>query len=184
MAKVLPLPPLFEAKNAERHDFAPDAARVFGEATEWRRAHALKPAASAGKNVHLLLIDAQRDFCFPNGSLYVAGRSGRGALNDNRRTAEFIYRNLGALSHITTTMDTHFAYQIFFPSFWLGRDDQPLTPFREITTTDIDTGEARPNSATATAIGRRRRHWRGWGDAVVGPCALGSHTPAWSFSAG
>ena len=52
-------------------------------------------AAAADKpNVHLLLIDVQKDFCFPRGSLYVGGRSGRGAMDDNRRIAEFVYRNM------------------------------------------------------------------------------------------
>ena len=51
----------------------------------------------------------------------------RGAIDDSRRIAEFIYRNLGAITDITTTLDTHLAYQIFFPSFWLDKADQPLT---------------------------------------------------------
>jgi nicotinamidase-related amidase len=147
--KTLPLPPHYDARNAERAEFAPDQARLFGDAAQWRRAHAITAAAADKKNVHLLLIDAQKDFCFPSGSLYVAGRSGRGAVDDNRRTAEFIYRNLGALTAITTTMDTHFAFQIFFPSFWVDKDDQPLQPYREITTDDIDSGAVRPSPAVA-----------------------------------
>jgi nicotinamidase-related amidase len=91
----------------------------------------------------------QKDFSFPRGSLYVGGRSGRGALDDSRRTAEFIYRNLPRLTNITATMDTHFAFQIFSPSFWVDKEDRPLAPFREITTDDIDRGEVRPNPAVA-----------------------------------
>ena len=63
--------------------------------------------------VHLLLIDVQKDFCFPEGTLYVAGRSGRGAVDDSRRIAELVYRNLDVFTDITTTLDTHLAYQIF-----------------------------------------------------------------------
>jgi nicotinamidase-related amidase len=148
--KPLPLPPFWNPKNAERHDYAPDQQQLFSEASEWRRAHGLKPSSTDKANVHLLLIDVQKDFCFPRGSLYVAGRSGRGALDDNRRTSEFIYRNLEAITNITTTMDTHFAFQIFFPSFWVGKDDRPLSPHREIAVGDIDSGEARPNPAIAS----------------------------------
>ena len=147
---LLPLPSFYDSKNAERYDYVPDAQRLFTEAAEWRHRHGLS-ASSAGKksNVHLLLIDVQKDFCFPQGSLYVAGRSGRGAMDDSRRIAEFIYRNPGVLSNVTTTLDTHFAYQIFFPSFWVDRNDQPLAAFREITTDQIERGDVRPNPAVA-----------------------------------
>src|SRR5215210_1789981 len=124
---TLPLPPWFDGARAADYHYRPDAA--------------------AETRVHLLLIDVQKDFCFPEGSLYVAGRSGTGAIDDSRRIAELIYRNLGALTDVTTTMDTHLAYQIFFPSFWLDRDDKPLTAHRVVTSEQIAGGEARPNPA-------------------------------------
>ncbi len=106
-----------------------------------------------------LLIDVQKDFCFPQGSLYVGGRSGRGALDDNRRIAEFIYRNLGVLTNVTTTLDTHFAFQIFFPSFWVDAKGEPLAPFREISSADIDRGDARPNPAVAAWLCNGNYAW-------------------------
>jgi nicotinamidase-related amidase len=145
----LPLPPLYDPKNAEHYEYRPNQQRLFADAVGWRAAHRISPSATDERRIHLLLIDLQKDFCFPEGSLYVAGRSGRGALDDNRRTAEFIYRNLGALTNVTATLDTHFAFQIFFPSFWIDRDDAPLAPFREITADDIDRGDVRPNPAVA-----------------------------------
>src|SRR3989304_4393113 len=102
---ALPLPPFFDPRNAERKEYAPDQLRLFAEAAGGRRAHDLSPAAGARRDVHLLLIDAQKDFCFPGGSLYVAGRNGRGALDDSRRIAEFVYPNLGVLTHRATTTD-------------------------------------------------------------------------------
>jgi nicotinamidase-related amidase len=146
---TIPLPAVFDPANAEKYEYAPDQQRLLSEATEWRRAHQINPAATDKRNIHLLLIDVQRDFCFPRGSLYVGGRSGRGAVDDSRRTAEFIYRNLPRLTNITATMDTHFAFQIFSPAFWVDKEDRPLGPFREITTDDIDGGEVRPNPAVA-----------------------------------
>jgi nicotinamidase-related amidase len=145
----LPLPSFYDPKNAERWAYAPDQQALCTAAAAWRAKHGIKPAASDKENVHLLLIDVQKDFCFPQGSLYVAGRSGRGAVDDSRRVAEFVYRNLGAIANITTTMDTHFAYQIFFASFWVTGDDQPVAAHREITTAQIDAGEVRPNPAVA-----------------------------------
>jgi nicotinamidase-related amidase len=149
MPNPLPLPAVFDPRNAEVYDYAPDQQRLFADAAAWRRAHGITAAAADKQNVHLLLIDVQKDFCFPRGSLYVGGRSGRGALDDSRRIAEFVYRNMNVLTHVTTTMDTHFAFQIFFPSFWVDRDERPLAPFREITTDDIDRGDVRPNPAVA-----------------------------------
>jgi nicotinamidase-related amidase len=146
---LLPAPRSFDPCNAERYAYRPDPQRVFDDAMEFKRIHGLRPAASDARNVHLLLIDVQKDFCFPEGSLYVAGRSGRGAMDDNRRIAEFIYANLGRLTNVTTTLDSHLAFQIFFPSFWVDADGGPLAPFREITLADVDGGAVTPNPAMA-----------------------------------
>ena len=145
----LPLPAFFDPNHAGTYAYAPDQQRLFTEAAEWRRVHGIEPAARDARNIHLLLIDLQKDFCFPEGSLYVAGRSGRGAIDDSRRIAEFIYRNVHHLTTITTTLDTHLAFQIFFPSFWVDRNGAPLTPHREITTSDIDAGDVKPNPDVA-----------------------------------
>lgn len=159
MTAPLPLPTFFNSKHAESFAYRPNQAEVMSAATEYRKAHAVKVAGSDKRNVHLLLIDVQKDFCFPEGSLYVGGRSGRGALDDNRRTAEFIYRNLDALTNITATMDTHFAFQIFFPSFWVDASGEPLTAFREITTSEIDSGAVKPNPAVAAWLCHGNYTW-------------------------
>jgi nicotinamidase-related amidase len=145
----LPLPGFYDPKNADRWSYHPDQQALFEAAASWRKGHDLRPASADKQNIHLLLIDVQKDFCFPQGSLFVAGRSGRGAMDDTRRTAEFLYRNLPVVTNVTTTLDTHFAFQIFFPSFWVDRDDQPLTAHREITREQIDRCEVRPNPAMA-----------------------------------
>ncbi len=149
MHTELPLPAFYDPKSAERWGYHPDQQAVFAAADDFQKAHGIKPSGSDKENVHLLLIDVQKDFCFPQGSLHVAGRSGHGAIDDSRRLAEFIYRNLGAITAVTTTMDTHFAYQIFFPSFWLDKEDRALQPYREITLAQIDAGEVRPNPSVA-----------------------------------
>lgn len=146
---TLPLPPCVDGARAADYHYRPDAALLARTAADWRVRHKLRPAAADETRVHLLLIDVQKDFCFPEGSLYVAGRSGTGAIDDSRRIAELVYRNLGAFTEITTTMDTHLAYQIFFPSFWLDRDDAPLAAHRVVTSDQIAGGEVRPNPAIA-----------------------------------
>jgi nicotinamidase-related amidase len=104
--------------------------------------------------VVLLLIDEQKDFCFPEGSLYVGGRSGRGALDDNDRAARFVYRNLARLSEVVCTLDTHYPFQIFSPSFWLDEGGRPPAPHREVTTEDVRRGRLRPNPDMAALAGR------------------------------
>ncbi|MDQ3300956.1 MAG: nicotinamidase [Myxococcota bacterium] len=148
-AKPLPIPTFFDGKRAAEYAYRPDASVVADAAATWRAQHGVRPSAADETRLHLLLIDVQKDFCFPEGSLYVAGRSGTAAVDDSRRIAELIYRNASALTEITTTMDTHLAYQIFFPSFWLDKTDAPLTPHRVVTSDQIASGEVRPNPGIA-----------------------------------
>jgi nicotinamidase-related amidase len=78
----------------------------------------------------LIAIDVQNSFCIPGFDLFVAGRSGSGAVVDNCRLCELIYRNLDWITHITATLDTHTAMQIFHPCFLVdehGNNPAPLT---------------------------------------------------------
>lgn len=127
--KELPIPSFYDSKNASLWNYGPDVQALAKQAFEWKRMHGVKPSGSDKEGgIHLLLIDVQKDFCFPDGTLYVGGRSGTGAMDDSARTAEFIYRNLPLLTNITPTFDTHFAYQVFYPWFYLDEDDKPLNP--------------------------------------------------------
>ena len=160
-AKLKPLPPpaFYDPAHAAQWGYSPDAGELAARAPTWRRSHDLRPSATDELDFHLLLIDVQKDFCFPEGSLYVGGRSGTGAIDDTRRIAEFIYRNLGAITNITATMDTHFAYQIFFPSFWLGEGDAPLEAHRVITADEVRCGAVRPNPAVARWLCNGNYSW-------------------------
>ena len=159
IAAELPVPDFYDADNAGRWDYRPDEHAVFERAVAWRDEHGLRPAAEDRLRVHLLLIDLQKDFCFPEGTLYVAGRSGRGAIEDNDRIARFIYRNLGVISAITCTLDTHFPYQIFSPAFWLDADGNPPPANRQIIAEQIRAGEVRPNPALAATLADGDYDW-------------------------
>jgi len=143
------LPSFFDPANAEKFHYNPDIQFLLEEAMEWKKAKKIKAAGAQIENIHLLLIDVQKDFCFPEGTLYVAGRSGDGAIQDNVRIANFIYENMELIKDITTTMDTHFAFQIFFPSFWLDKDGNKPAPHTIIATADILEGKFRPDPAIA-----------------------------------
>ncbi len=149
MSGRLPNPPFYEAGNVARADYWPDQQQMLVEAAHWRRRYTIAPCGADRFVLHLLLVDMQKDFCLPEGSLYVAGHSGRGALEDSRRTAEFIYRELSRITHITTTLDSHLAYQVFSPSFWLDANGRHPSPHQEINVADLDAGRFRPNPAVA-----------------------------------
>ncbi|MGH7467622.1 MAG: nicotinamidase [Longimicrobiales bacterium] len=153
------IPQFYRTEHAFQWSYAPDQQRVFESAITWREQHATRPAGWDRRRVHLLLIDVQKDFCFPQGALFVAGRSGRGALEDNDRTARFIYDNLDRLTEISCTMDTHFPHQIFFPSFWLQPDGKPPAPHREVSTAELRAGALRPNPALATWLAAGDVEW-------------------------
>ena len=120
------IPTHYDPRNARAFAYRPDVQALFDAATAFRRDHHLLPAASDLRRNHLVLIDMQRDFCFPEGTLYVGGRSGQGALGDNDRIARFIYQNLSRISEITCTLDSHLPFQIFFAPFWVDRAGAPL----------------------------------------------------------
>lgn len=142
--RELPVPAFYEPARSRDWAYAPDQQALFAAAQAWRREHAVRPSAADRKRIHLLLIDVQKDFCFPEGTLYVGGRSGTGAMDDSDRLARFLYRNLEAITEVTCTLDTHFPFQIFSPSFWLGEDGRPPAPHQEITTEMIRGGKVRP----------------------------------------
>ena len=143
--RELPVPGFYDAGRAREWAYSPDPLALFAAAQAWRREHGIRPSATDRRRVHLLLIDLQKDFCFPRGTLYVGGRSGTGAMDDSDRIARFLYRNLEAISDVPCTLDTHFPFQIFSPSFWLGEDGQAPAPHQEITTEMIRAGRVRPN---------------------------------------
>jgi nicotinamidase-related amidase len=112
----------------------------------WAKQHQLIPTAQAQSNVRLLLIDVQNTFCLPDFELFVGGRSGRGAIEDNIRLCEFIYRNLGEIDQIIATLDTHHLHQIFHPVFWIDEQGEHPTPaVTTISPEDVRSGRWRVN---------------------------------------
>jgi nicotinamidase-related amidase len=155
----LPLPAFYDAAHAAEWSYRPDTQATFAAAQAWRRLHGLSAAAADGRRALLLLVDLQKDFCLPDGTLYVGGRSGRGAIEDSDRIARFVYRNLGALTEIRSTLDTHYPHQIFFPSFWLDADGRAPSPHREVTAEDVASGALRPNPGLAAWLAGGDEEW-------------------------
>ena len=87
----------------------------------------------------LLLVDAQVDFIHPEGSLHVPG-----AVEDTRRTVEWIYRNLGSVSAIAASLDSHIPLQIFYPTWWVDAEGKHPEPYTPITAEAVESGEWQP----------------------------------------
>jgi len=157
--RELPLPPFHDPANAARWEYQPDVQALFAAAPAWREEHGIALAGSDHLDLQLVMVDEQRDFCLPGGTLYVGGRSGTGAVDDSRRLADFIYRNLGSVTRLTATMDTHLAFQIFFASFWVDREGRALRPWRNVTASEVRGGAARPNPAVAPWVAGGDYEW-------------------------
>ena len=144
----LPLPAFYDADNVGSIRRIPYEERAR-DARDWARLHALKPASSDQTRSWLMLIDVQNTFCIPDFELYVGGRSGRGAVDDNARLCAFIYRNLGGITHITATMDTHKAMQIFHAIFFVDQGGNHPAPYTDIHAADVRDGRWMFNPAIA-----------------------------------
>ena len=119
------------------------------EAEVWAKEYGIEPAATDKKRAGLLLIDVQNTFCIPDFELFVGGKSGTGAIDDNIRLCKFIYHHLGSITEIIPTMDSHTAMQIFHPIFWLNDAGEHPEPATMISLAEVEQGIWKVNSDLA-----------------------------------
>ncbi|MEO6918090.1 MAG: cysteine hydrolase [Collimonas sp.] len=103
------------------------------------------------RNVHLLIIDPQNDFCdLPDD--YLPGGAGAarpslavsGAHADMLRVAEIIKVGGDVIGNISVTLDSHHRLDIAHPGFWLGAANAEVTPFTQISAADVRAGRYLP----------------------------------------
>jgi nicotinamidase-related amidase len=148
----LPLPKHFAPQTVGEVWRVPYQQRSI-DAKAWGKQHHLKPAASDPLRLCLLAIDVQNTFCIPDFELFVGGRSGMGAVEDNARLCEFIYRHLDRITEIALTMDTHTATQIFHPVFWVDANGDHPPAMTMISLDDVEQGRWKVNAAIAAGLG-------------------------------
>ncbi len=151
-SKPLPLPPHYDPAKVEHVWRVPYQQRAE-TALAWAKKYGLPPASQDGFRVALIVVDMQNTFCLPEFELFVGGRSGKGAVEDGRRLCEFIYRNLGVLTQITLTMDTHRVMQIFHPIFLVDEQGHHPDPLTLVSLTDVESGRWRLNTEAAINLG-------------------------------
>ncbi|MBA2331474.1 MAG: isochorismatase [Actinobacteria bacterium] len=152
MFRPLPLPPHW-APERVGDVWRVDYSARFEDAGRWRQEHALAGAAADRFRIALVVVDVQNTFCTPGFELFVGGRSGTGALDDSRRLCEFVYRNLGAITQVFPTLDTHQALQIFHRVLLLDEQGRHPEPFTQVTAEDVASGRWRINPAAADGLG-------------------------------
>jgi nicotinamidase-related amidase len=148
----LPLPPHFEPGRVGEVWRVPyeDRAR---EAPAWAERNELGPVTEDSFRIALLAVDVQNTFCIPDFELFVGGQSGTAAVGDTERLCEFIYRNLGSITRIFPSLDTHHAMQVFHAIWLVDEQGEHPDPFTLVSFEDVESGRWRMNAAVARALG-------------------------------
>lgn len=112
----------------------------------------------AKRNLHLLVIDPQNDFCDlpadycpadPHGGRFAPALPVTGAHADMQRLAALIDMGRTGLSAITLTLDSHQHLDIAHPTFWQDSAGGAVTPFTQIATADLRAGRYVPRDPGA-----------------------------------
>ena len=151
----LPVPPHYDPGRVDEVWRVPYQERAR-EAAEWRVRYGVTPAARDRIRVCLVAVDVQNTFCIPGFELFVAGASGRAAVEDNQRLCRFVYRNLGAITRICPTLDTHRPVQIFHPLFLIDEAGEHPEPYTVISADDVRRGVWRINPGACSQVGMDR----------------------------
>ena len=122
----------------------------------------------ARRNIHLLVIDPQNDFCdLPENYLPVNPLAAKvtppagddrirpqlavtGAHADMLRLAEFIHKGMRGLADMSVTLDSHHKVGIERPAMWMQADGSPVNPFTQIRAADVRAGKYLPRNPKAT----------------------------------
>ena len=150
--KNLPIPTFFDKKKVGEVWKVQYEERAK-QAEEYAKQNNVEHFSKDKTKICLMPIDAQNTFCIPVFELFVGGQSGTGAVDDNIRLCEFIYKNLGIITNITPTMDTHTVMQIFHPKFWINDNgEHPIGGQTTIEPKDIEDGVWKVNPAIAKSV--------------------------------
>ncbi|MBT9314994.1 isochorismatase [Leptothoe spongobia] len=151
MSDSLPIPEFFIPNRVGDVWRVPYEQRA-NQAQTWAQKHGVQPADTDITRLCVLAIDVQNTFCIPGFELFVGGKSGQGAVDDTRRLCEFVYRNLGQITEIVPTMDTHRAVQIFHAAFWVDVNGQRPAPMTMVELDDVRSGRWRVNPAIVSNL--------------------------------
>jgi nicotinamidase-related amidase len=148
----LPVPAFYRPERVDEVWRVPYEERAR-EARAWAQEHGIRASSDDSFRICLLAVDVQNTFCIPEFELFVGGRSGTGAVDDNRRLCEFVYRNLGAITQIVPSLDTHQAMQVFHPVWLIDGQGKHPAPYTLVSAEDIESGRWRLNPEAPASLG-------------------------------
>ena len=131
---MLPRPKFYQ-DNTIGSLYLERAAMIADEARATANRFGVTPAARDKVRVAAFGIDCQIGFCTPGASLFVPG-----AVEDTRRTLEWLYGNLDKITGLHFSMDTHRVLQIFHPAFWADKDGKHPAPFTPVFHEEVRAG--------------------------------------------
>jgi len=184
MSRDLPMPPHYHGDRVAEV-YRVDYEACFHAASAWADEHSVEPASTDRRRVCLLAVDVQNTFCAPGFELFVAGRSGTGAVDDSKRLCEFVYRNLAAITEVVVTMDTHQAFQIFHAPFLVDPEGRHPDPYTLVTVADVASGLWSVDPRAAETLGVEANEARGHLRSYVEALAAGGKydLTIWPFHA-
>lgn len=150
--RKLPLPPFYDSERVGTVWQLPYEQRAV-QARSWAHEHELSSSGEDAFRVHLLLVDVQNTFCVPGYELFVAGRSGMAAVEDNDRLSRFIYQNLSRITKFTLTMDSHQPIQIFHAIYLVDEAGRHPDAYTLVSYDDLQSGKWRFNPEIAGTLG-------------------------------
>ena len=145
--------PFYSPTNYLDPLYKPDHNAIFKYSAQFIKEFGIKPAILSPKKVVFLRIDMQKDFCYPTGTLFVAGRSGTGGQDASKVCSDYTYTNIDVISLIVDTMDTHTEYQVFYPSAHVYADGSPIPDNIFIPAEDYHSGKIKANPVVAPNFG-------------------------------
>lgn len=114
---------------APRATLTVDAGRTAG----------ISPSDDDQRRIILLLVDAQVDFVHTDGALSVPG-----AVDDTRRTIEWLFRHVGQVTTVAASLDSHVPIQIFSPAWWVNASGEHPMPYTAIRSDEVTGGKWQP----------------------------------------
>jgi len=145
--KQFRIPSHYDAKKADQI-FKVEYQALAASATAYKKAENITNAATDKYKIALMPIDMQNTFCIPGFELFV-----QGAVADTQRISEFIYQNIGRITKIYPTMDTHLTMQIFHSLFFIDANGENVPANTSISSNDLKTNKYVLNPAVAASLG-------------------------------
>jgi len=128
------------------------AAVVTASAAARRTSERIAAASNDTPRICAFGIDCQVAFCTPGASLFVPG-----AVDDTTRTLDFLYRHIDRLTGLVFSLDTHNAFQVFHPAWWVDAAGAHPAPMTTISHDDVVTGRWIPRGDREAALDYTRQ---------------------------